>query len=122
MDNRLIKIALVNMGYRKMRINEDGVIIYGKPFANVFIRAEVEIERISFYLVLRYNGEIQVYNSEHMCLTEGATEEDTVSYLIEKIAICESELYVNKASECGSWPPEFNFVTPTDMMAIDTDL
>lgn len=124
MDNRLVKIALINMGYRKMRTNDDGVIIYGKPFANVFLRAEVEPERITLSLIFRSgnNREIQVYHFEYMSIEDGSYEEDAVSYLIEKIAICEGELYVNKASECGSWPPEFNFVTSTDMIAIETDL
>lgn len=124
MDNRLVKIALINMGYRKMRVNDDGVIIYGKPFANVFLRADVDPEHITLSLIFRSgtNREMQVYHSECMGIREGSCEEDTVFSLIEEIAIREAELYVNKASGCGSWPPEFNFITPTDRMAIETDL
>lgn len=122
-ETREQKIALINMGYRRMGVNEDeGCVIYGKPFANILIRADVYQEKIVLIAICFYRGESLVYSVRSTDNYVGCCYEDTVSGLIEDIALTESELSIDKAVECSSWPARFNFATCTDRVAIESSL
>lgn len=121
-ETREQKTALINMGYRRMGVNhEEGYVIYGKPFANILIRADVYKERIEIYTIFSYRGKSGVYKKVSASSYAGCCYEDTVSGMIENIAFAEYELDVDKAVGCSSWPMRFNFVTGTDIVAIESE-
>lgn len=122
-ETREQKIALINMGYRRMGVNEDeGCVIYGKPFANILIRADVYQEKIVLIAIYSYRGESGVYSTK--VIENGVVDDhhDVVAEMIEDIAFAESELRVDKVVECGSWPARFNFVTCAGRVAIESVL
>lgn len=110
------EIALINMGYRKMGENAEG-LHYGKPIGRAILEGLIKDNKLTLYSAFSYRDPYQIYASKEI------PNYDDFKDIIQEIMDAETyDLHIHRAMDSGRKVAGFAFITNNDNALIISDL